>query len=130
MPSKGEGFRGIKRAKMKGPQEKIYALTRYEAGPVAEVIREAAAFEGMSISSFQRKAVFEYLRKDPRFAERLAEALRSGGFRGGVGVSWALRPLFGTSRARLEASWGLSRLLRSPRSLFVDLYRIGLTFYY
>lgn len=91
MLSKSDGSRGIKRAKKKGPQEKIYALTRYEAGPIAEVIREAAAFEGMSISSFQRKAVFEYLRKDPRFGERLAEALRSGKKAGTSGLLDELR---------------------------------------
>jgi hypothetical protein len=53
-----------------------------------------------------------------------------GGFRVGVGISWALRPLFGSDRARIEAGIGAGVLVRSPRSLFVDLYRVGLMFYY
>jgi hypothetical protein len=89
--SKSNASPETKRGKKKGPQEKVYALTRYQAGPIAEVIREAAAFEGMSIASFQRKAVFEYLRKNPRFAERLAAALRSGKKAKGSGLLDQLR---------------------------------------
>ena len=104
MPSKRGGPRGIKGAKMKGRQEMIYALTRYEAGPVAEVIREAAAFEGMSISSFQRKAVFEYLRKSPRFGQRLAEALRAGKNAGASGLLDELRGIMTRPEGDPEAS--------------------------
>lgn len=53
-----------------------------------------------------------------------------GGIRGGAGVNFDMKWLFGVDRLWLTLRWDVSMLFRSPRTLFFDLYRLGLTAYY
>lgn len=49
--------------KEKGEKKGLVATTRYENQVFADFIRQAAALEGLSISTLQRKALIEYLRR-------------------------------------------------------------------
>ena len=51
----------------------LVGITRYHDPTFANYIREAAAAEGLSISSFQRKAVIQYLKRT--FGEEKVNAM-------------------------------------------------------